>query len=161
MDARRLYSAPSDRTKGIICDQTIALAGVQTSQHYPQGPRDRKDAGVSQQPAYAAGRNHLRPLQVPLATRALFQMDQTALTNQSVLRHNRGRSEVANLDRGLSLRPRRHRKKRLQLEAPLYTLLRVLSLTLFEKMPILQALSQDRPRTETVDDANQLSLFAS
>jgi len=52
-------------------------------------------------------------------------------------------------------------KKRLQLEAPLYTLLRVLSLTLFEKMPILQALSQDRPRTETVDDANQLSLFAS
>ncbi len=33
MDARRLYSAPSDRTVGIICDQTIALSGVQTSQH--------------------------------------------------------------------------------------------------------------------------------
>ena len=36
MDARRLYSAPSDRAGGIICDQTIALAGVQTSQYYPE-----------------------------------------------------------------------------------------------------------------------------
>ena len=35
MDARRLYSAPSDRAAGIICDQTIALHGVQTSRHYP------------------------------------------------------------------------------------------------------------------------------
>ena len=36
MDWRRLSSAPSDRANGIICDQTIALAGVQTSQHYPE-----------------------------------------------------------------------------------------------------------------------------
>ena len=50
-------------------------------------------------------------------------------------------------------------KKRLNLDASLYTLLQILSLTLFEKMPILQALSQDQPRTETADDANQLTLF--
>ena len=50
-------------------------------------------------------------------------------------------------------------KKRLNLDASLYTLLQILSLTLFEKMPILQALSQDQPRTETVDDTNQLTLF--
>src|SRR5437660_947995 len=31
MHARRLYSTPSDRSKGIICDQTIVLAGIQTS----------------------------------------------------------------------------------------------------------------------------------
>ena len=31
MDAKRVYSAPSDRENGIICDQTIALAGVQTA----------------------------------------------------------------------------------------------------------------------------------
>src|SRR5208282_3663865 len=35
MDAHRVYSAPSDRTIGIICDQTIALNGHYTSQHYP------------------------------------------------------------------------------------------------------------------------------
>src|SRR6202162_665199 len=35
MSAHRLYSAPSDRAIGIICDQTIALDGHYTSQHYP------------------------------------------------------------------------------------------------------------------------------
>ena len=32
MDAHRVYSAPTDRTTGIICDQTIALDGHYTSQ---------------------------------------------------------------------------------------------------------------------------------
>ncbi len=36
MDAKRVYSAPSDRQNGIICDQTIALSGVQTSENYPE-----------------------------------------------------------------------------------------------------------------------------
>jgi len=36
MDARRLYSAPTDRNTGLICDQTIALNGYYSSQHYPQ-----------------------------------------------------------------------------------------------------------------------------
>jgi hypothetical protein len=31
-----IYSAPTDRTTGIICDQTIALDGHYTSQHYPE-----------------------------------------------------------------------------------------------------------------------------
>ena len=52
-------------------------------------------------------------------------------------------------------------KKRLALDASLYTLLQILSLTLFEKIPILQALSQVPPRSD--DDArdNQLKLFES
>src|SRR5258708_28816781 len=36
MDAHRVYSAPTDRTTGIICDQTIALDGHYTRQHYPE-----------------------------------------------------------------------------------------------------------------------------
>jgi hypothetical protein len=36
MDWRRLYSAPSDRPAGIICDQIIELAGIHTSQLYPE-----------------------------------------------------------------------------------------------------------------------------
>ncbi len=35
LDARRVYSAPTDRTTGIICDQTIALNGYYSQQHYP------------------------------------------------------------------------------------------------------------------------------
>ena len=41
IDTRRLYSAPSDRANGIICDQTIVLAGIQTSQR--EAPRHRGD----------------------------------------------------------------------------------------------------------------------
>src|SRR6266550_3445653 len=36
MDAHRVYSAPTDRATGIICDQTIALDGHYTTQHYPE-----------------------------------------------------------------------------------------------------------------------------
>ena len=35
MDARRVYSMPTDRTTGIICDQRIALNGFYISQGYP------------------------------------------------------------------------------------------------------------------------------
>ena len=35
LDARRLYSGPTDRASGIICDQTIALNGYYSRQHYP------------------------------------------------------------------------------------------------------------------------------
>src|SRR5271170_3495426 len=35
MAAHRLYSAPTDRATGIICDQTIALDGHYTRQDYP------------------------------------------------------------------------------------------------------------------------------
>lgn len=52
-------------------------------------------------------------------------------------------------------------KKRLNLDASLYTLLQILSLTLFEKMPILPALSQDGPDGGPNDDGNQLELFKS
>ena len=50
-------------------------------------------------------------------------------------------------------------KKRLQLDASLYTLLQIFSLTLFEKMPILQALSQDQPDEQPIDDLKQLKLL--
>jgi IS4 transposase len=35
LDARRLYSAPVDRSSGLICDQTVALKDFYSSQHYP------------------------------------------------------------------------------------------------------------------------------
>jgi hypothetical protein len=50
-------------------------------------------------------------------------------------------------------------KKELHLEASLYTILQILSVTLFEKMPILQALSQTELPLELDDDRRQLTLF--
>jgi hypothetical protein len=50
-------------------------------------------------------------------------------------------------------------RKRLHLEATLYQLLQVLSVTLFEKTPILQALQLDNSQNELYDSCNQLNLF--
>jgi hypothetical protein len=50
-------------------------------------------------------------------------------------------------------------KKRLKIEASLYTILQVLSVTIFERMPLLQALTDSDYRSETDENNNQLLLF--
>ena len=50
-------------------------------------------------------------------------------------------------------------RKRLGLEVSLYQILQVLSVTLFEKTPILQALQAPDSRDDLADPGNQLSLF--
>ena len=50
-------------------------------------------------------------------------------------------------------------RKRLGLEASLYQILQVLSVTIFEKMPILQALQASNSEENLVDTGNQLILF--
>ena len=50
-------------------------------------------------------------------------------------------------------------RKRLDLDASLYQILQILSLTLFEKVPILQALQPSDSRDELDENSNQLILF--
>jgi IS4 transposase len=50
-------------------------------------------------------------------------------------------------------------KKRLNLSTDLYTILQILSLTLFEKVPLKQVLSNSDCKTAGCDMANQLNLF--
>ena len=167
LDAHRVYSAPTDRATGIICrsdhragrlphQQALSRA---SAAHPLQGPRDRQDAGVPHQPVHAAGFDDLRPLQEPLAGGAFLQVDQAASAHQAVLRHLGERGEDANLDRGVRLRAGRHRQEAPRLEASLYTLLQVLSVTLFEKMPMPQALSETGTTFEENEIGKQLNLF--
>jgi hypothetical protein len=51
-------------------------------------------------------------------------------------------------------------RKRLVLEASLYQILQILSVTLFEKTPILQALQASDSQNDLLDTRNQLILFA-
>jgi len=50
-------------------------------------------------------------------------------------------------------------KKRLDLEGSLYQILQILSVTLFEKVPIAQALGSFDPKENMLETANQLNLF--
>jgi hypothetical protein len=50
-------------------------------------------------------------------------------------------------------------RKRMSLDSSLYQILQILSLTLFEKTPILQALQASDSENNLLDDGNQLILF--
>ena len=50
-------------------------------------------------------------------------------------------------------------KKRLLLSATLYQILQVLSVTLFEKTPIIQAFDDENSQTQTTPFSNQMKLL--
>ena len=50
-------------------------------------------------------------------------------------------------------------RKELQLDASLYTCLRILSVSVFEKTPLLSAFQTDGAQFEPTDNPNQLFLF--
>lgn len=112
-DFRRIYSAPSDRAQGILCDQTIALSGFYSHQrpsatHPLQGSRDRQDIHLLDQPVYAAGHHDLHLVQGALAGRVVFQMDQAASAHQEVLWHLGERCKGTDMDRCIGIRARGH-----------------------------------------------------
>ena len=110
IDAHRVYSAPTDRSTGIICDQTISLARLLHPSDYPEllrrirfkDPESGKTLVFITRQLLASGRHHLRALQKPLASGTLLQVDQAASSDQAVLRHVGERGEDA--DHGLPSR---------------------------------------------------------
>jgi hypothetical protein len=169
MDARRVYSAPSDRSNGIICDQTIALAGVQTSQHYPEHLRRIRfrDPETGKTLVFITNQRTLPAATICALYKSRWQVELFFKWIKQHLRIKRfyGTSENA-VKTQIWIAVSVYVlvaivKKRLELDASLYTLLQILSLTLFEKMPILQALSQDQPASQQLEVGNQLNLFDS
>ena len=169
MDAKRVYSAPSDRASGIICDQTISLAGVATSKHYPEHLRRVRfnDAETGKTLVFLTNQRTLPASTICALYKSRWQVELFFKWIKQHLRIKRfyGTSQNA-VKTQIWIAVSVYVlvaivKKRLALDASLYTLLQILSLTLFEKMPILQALSHDLPTTEPNAIGNQLNLFDS
>ena len=81
-----------------------------------------------------------------------FRWIKHAPAHQGVLRNQRKRGQNPDLDRRLGLCTGGHRAQTARhLEASLYQLLQVFSVTLFEKTPILQALQLDNSQNELYD----------
>jgi Domain of unknown function (DUF4372) len=76
LDARGLYSAPIERSTGLICDQTIVLNGLYSSQHYPQHLRRIRYARGSHPSFSITGADRLRapPCSWPLSGRGSISM---------------------------------------------------------------------------------------
>jgi hypothetical protein len=119
LKAQRRYSHPVDRSTGLICDQTIALTGFYSRQDFDtplrhikfNDPRDRQATGVPEQQLRPAGNHHHRALSMPVAGRAVLQMDKAASSYQGLLRHLGECRKDSNLDRRLGLRARCHRQE--------------------------------------------------
>ncbi len=167
LDARRIYSAPTDRTTGIICDQTIALNGYYSQRHYPDHLRRIRfrDAETGKTLVFLTNRFFLPAPTICALYKARWQVE---LFFKWIKQHLRikqfyGTSENA-VKSQIWIAVSVYVlvavvKKRLNLDTSLYTLLQILSVTLFEKMPIYQALTGDQYKPEHRVQSNQLNLF--
>ena len=167
MKAHRVYSAATDRSTGIICDQSIALDGHYTSQHYPEHLRRVrfKDAETGKALVFLTNHFDLPALTIAALYKNRWQVELFFKWIKQHLRIKKfyGTSENA-VKTQIWIAVSVYVlvaivKKRLDLDASLYTLLQVFSVTLFEKIDIKQALNIEEYKPDTSQITNQLNLF--
>jgi len=167
MDARRVYSAPTDRTTGLICDQTVLLNGILSSQRYPQQLRRIRFKDPESAKTLVFLTNHF---QLPALTIcALYKCRwQVELFFKWIKQHLRIKSFFGTSENAVKTQIWiavsvyvlvAIIKKQLNLDASLHTLLQILSLTLFEKLDLTEALTPLSLENQIVAHANQQNLF--
>ncbi|MCD4748968.1 MAG: DUF4372 domain-containing protein [Thermoanaerobaculales bacterium] len=166
-EARRLYSHPVDKTSGIFCDQTIVLTGPKTSQLYPSKLRRIKYYDAQTTKTFVFLTNHFG---LPAETivdlyRHRWQVD---LFFKWIKQHLRIKSFFGTSENAVKTQIWiavsvyvliAIIKKRLKIEASLYTILQVLSLSAFEKVHLIQLLTDADYTSEGHADSKQLNLF--
>ena len=167
LSAHRIYSAPTDRTTGVIADQTIALDGPRTSLDYPVHLRRIRfrDAETAKTLVFLTNQTALPALTICDLYKRRWQVELFFKWIKQHLRIKRfyGTSENA-VKMQIWIAVSVYVlvaivRKRLNLEAPLYTLLQVFSVTVFEKVEIQTAFSRVADSSEYAQDDNQLNLF--
>ena len=168
LDARRIYSARTDRSTGIMCDQTIGLNGYKTSRDYPAHLRRVrfKDPESGKTLVFLTNNFTLPAATICALYKSRWQVELFFKWIKQHLRIKKffGTSENA-VKSQIWIAVSVYVlvaivKKRLNLDASLYTLLQIFSLTLFEKMPIQQAFAGNAPFQKQDETNNQLNLFA-
>ena len=167
MKAHRVYSSKTDRSTGIICHQTISLDGHATSKSYPDHLRRIRfrDPETSKTLIFLTNNFILPAATICALYKSRWQVELFFKWIKQHLRIKRfyGTSENA-VKTQIWIAVSVYVlvaivKKRLKLEASLYTLLQISSLTLFEKIPINQALAVTDPKYNATEASNQLNLF--
>ena len=165
---RRVYSAAVDRSTGIICDQTVVLTCIKSSKDYPEHLRRIrfKDPETGKTLVFLTNSFTLPAITICALYKARWQVE---LFFKWIKQHLRIKKFYGNSENAVKSQIWiavsiyvlvAIVKKRLNLEASLYTLLQIFSLTLFEKMPIQQAFAGSDYISEQGGNTNQLNLFA-
>ena len=164
---RRLYSHPIDRSTGLRCDQTIVLTGKHTPRYYPDKLRRIHYIDAEREQAIIALTNNflLPALVVAQLYKCRWQIE---LFFKWIKQHLRIKAFYGTSENAVKTQIWiavsvyvlvAIVKKRLQIEASLYTILQILSLTCFEKTSIYQILTDSVSKEPNSDSCNQLSLF--
>ena len=167
MDARRLYSMPTDRSSGIICDQRIRLNGFYIAQDYPEQLRRIrfKDPESGKTLVFLTNNTALPALTIAALYKSRWQVE---LFFKWIKQHLRIKRFIGNSENAVKTQIWcavatyvliAIVKKELQLDASLYSLLQILSVSVFEKTPLHQALSGGDQLAEQTTFSNQLNLF--
>jgi hypothetical protein len=164
---RRVYSRPVDKSTGLRCDQTIALTSDKASKAYPQHLRRIKfyDAEHKKYLVFLTNNFDLPALTIAQLYRCRWQVE---LFFKWIKQHLRIKKFYGTTENAVKTQIWiaisvyvlvAIVKKRLKTEASLYTILQILSLTLFEKTPLDQLLTNIEMQEATSQNDNQLNLF--
>jgi len=165
---RRLYSHRIDKSTGLRCDQTIVLTGVKTKKQYPDKLRRVKffDEEKDKKLSFLSNNFIVPPLVIADLYKCRWQVE---LFFKWIKQHLRIKAFYGTSKNAVKTQIWiaisvyvlvAILKKQLRLEdLSLYTILQILSVTLFEKESLLQLLTAPRYRHITQPYSNQLKLF--
>jgi hypothetical protein len=163
----RRSSRPVQRSTGLRCDQTVRLSGVKTAQRYP-GPLRRVayfDVEKNLRLVFLTNNFLLPALTIAQLYRARWQVE---LFFRWIKQHLRIKAFYGTSENAVKTQVWIALavyvlvaiiKQRLGLHLSLYKILQILSITIFEKTPILEVFSHFAAESEASTVANQLRLF--
>jgi len=167
MDAHRVYSMQTDRSTGVICDQRIALDGFYVSRDYPEQLRRIrfKDPETGKTLVFLTNNTALSALTITALYKSRWQVE---LFFKWIKQHLRIKRFIGNSENAVKTQIWcavstyvliAIVKKELQLDASLYKLLQILSVSVFEKTQLSQVFAGGGQFTDQADFSNQLNLF--
>ena len=167
MQFRVVASRPVDKRTGLRCDQTIVLTGLHSPQDYPDRLRRIRfvDAESGQGYVFLSNNHTLPVLHIPHLYKLRWRVE---LFFKWVKQHLRIKAFYGTSDNAVLIQIWTAisvfvivaiLRKRLRIELDMYRILQILSLHVFEKVPVYQLLTETKPQIDEHDTYNQLTLF--
>jgi hypothetical protein len=164
---QRRYSHPIDKTSGVRSDQTVILIAIESAKAYPDALRrvSYYDAEADKRLRFLTNNFSLPALTIAQIYKCRWQVE---LFFKWIKQHLRIKAFFGTSENAVKTQIWiavsvyvlvAIIRKRLGMEASLYQILQILSVTLFEKVPILQAFQAPDPQDNLLDSGNQLILF--
>jgi hypothetical protein len=163
----RRYSHPVDKSSGVQSDQTVILTAIESAKVYPDALRRVSfyDVETAKRLKFLTNNFVLPALTIAQIYKSRWQVE---LFFKWIKQHLRIKAFFGTSENAVKTQIWiavsvyvlvAIIRKRLRLEASLYQILQILSLTLFEKVSILQALQPSDCQNELDENCNQLILF--